>query len=435
MIVLDTATRKLQIVLGGAVSATQPNAIVGYSDVNQNGEVMRGTTQLANANSTTPVDICDAPPVGYTRSITAVTVYNGDSAGVTATIRINDNGTTSTVVGITLLAGEQLIYTDAGGWFVIDVNGSVKSSLGSASITALSVTSLTNGRVVLAGTGGLIQDSAAITYSGATITVGNAAGTTGAYALKGLTSGTVTMTVQDAAGTYNFNLPTAAGSSGQPLISGGGGSAAQTYGTLGVTGGGTGLATFTQGDVIYSSASNTLAALAKNASATRYLSNTGTSNNPAWAQVNLANGVTGNLPVTNLNSGSGATSSTFWRGDATWAAAGGTLTAGTTYTLNPYAVSTVSGATAHGLGAIPVMYKVELVCLTGEGDWVAGDRVNLSTEHKTAGGMNIGADATNFYVATGTTLPRMWYRGTAATELAPITAANWSLVVTPYKLN
>lgn len=76
--------------------------------------------------------------------------------------------------------------------------------------------------------------------------------------------------------------------------------ATQVTGVLDETNGGTGQSTISQGDILYGSAANTISKLAKSTTATRYLSNTGASNNPAWAQVDLSNGVTGQLPVANL---------------------------------------------------------------------------------------------------------------------------------------
>lgn len=63
-----------------------------------------------------------------------------------------------------------------------------------------------------------------------------------------------------------------------------------------------------QGDLLYGSATDIFSALAKSTAATRYLANTGANNDPAWAQVDLTNGVANVLPVSNGGTGVAALS-------------------------------------------------------------------------------------------------------------------------------
>ncbi len=92
----------------------------------------------------------------------------------------------------------------------------------------------------------------------------------------------------------------------------------QATSSISVSNGGTGLTSYAQGALIYANATNTLTSLAKNTTATRYLANTGASNNPQWDLINLTNGVTGNLSIGNIVSATNRDASHYLRGDGAW---------------------------------------------------------------------------------------------------------------------
>lgn len=133
MIRLDSTTRKLQIILGGAITTNQLSVTVGYQDnasAPPHGMTRIGGSQVSNTNSGTAVDICNAPTqAGICREIDWISVYNLDTVSAVVTLRYNDNGTTYNIVKVTLLTGEHLQYSGDDEFKCLDTSGNEKFAI------------------------------------------------------------------------------------------------------------------------------------------------------------------------------------------------------------------------------------------------------------------------------------------------------------------
>lgn len=137
-----------------------------------------------------------------------------------------------------------------------------------------------------------LAGSANFTWVSPALTIGQNATATGQLVLANGGALGTSVTIQNLGTTsaWNFNLPTGAGNSGQPLLSGGGASGSMTFGTLGVAGGGTNCAV----------ASGTCVDNISGFSSTGFMNRTGAGTYTFTSTIGLINGGTGaNLTASN----------------------------------------------------------------------------------------------------------------------------------------
>jgi len=132
--ILDTTTRKLQVVLTAAKTTLDMPVIVDYVD-NTTTTFTPGTYP-SNTNGVTLVDILPAPAASTQRKVNSISIYNYDTAAKVVRVYLNDNGTSYQILDLTLQIDDTLCYTDTQGWYAIDSSGNLKA-VQSASATSI----------------------------------------------------------------------------------------------------------------------------------------------------------------------------------------------------------------------------------------------------------------------------------------------------------
>lgn len=126
--ILLTSSDSLQVLLAGAVTTNQAVLYAAFLDVATDASTAAPGNSNGTTNSTTAVSWVAAPTAGLVRQVKYLSLYNADTATITATVRVNDGVNTRTLGKFTLLTGETAVYTDTDGWRVHAATGALKSN-------------------------------------------------------------------------------------------------------------------------------------------------------------------------------------------------------------------------------------------------------------------------------------------------------------------
>lgn len=128
MIILDSTTESLEILLAGAITTSQLPFTASYADHNAAAPSFTPISSDGQTNGTTAVTLVPSPVASVQRQVKRLNVYNADTAAATVTIRLNNGGTFRIQRVITLLPGEVIEYEDSRGFTIYDASGAAKTA-------------------------------------------------------------------------------------------------------------------------------------------------------------------------------------------------------------------------------------------------------------------------------------------------------------------
>ncbi len=112
ILILDSTLKTIEVKLSGAPSTTQPTWTSHWAD-NTASSFTPGETDGA-FNSGTAVTAVPAPLASTQRMVKNITIYNNDTAQVTFTIQLNDNGTIRILTSQSLASGASFNFDPSG---------------------------------------------------------------------------------------------------------------------------------------------------------------------------------------------------------------------------------------------------------------------------------------------------------------------------------